>query len=129
RDRDRVGPGAADRDARASARVGVSGELDAIFGALADPTRRRIVETLTHAETVSVPELTGELAISRQAIAKHINALDQAGVIQRAGQTGREVHYQLAPKALAPATDWLAKADRAWQGRLARLKRRVESQP
>jgi len=98
-----------------------------VFAALADPTRRHVVETLVREGSTSVPALTSALPISRQAIAKHLAALGEAGLIERApGDGGREVRYRLRPGALAPASSWLDETAAAWDARLARLKRSVE---
>lgn len=97
-----------------------------VFGALADPTRRLMLGTLLRDGGTSVPVLTAELPISRQAIAKHLAVLGDAGLIERQTGAGREVHYQLRPGALTPAAAWLQEADSAWAGRLDRLKSAVE---
>jgi DNA-binding transcriptional ArsR family regulator len=100
--------------------------LDHLFGALSDPTRRRMLSTLISEGSTSVPRLTAELPISRQAIAKHLAALGEAGLIERAPAAGREVRYRLRPGSLQPAAAWIASADAAWAGRLERLKTVVE---
>lgn len=100
--------------------------LDDIFFALADPTRRQVVETLLAEGETSVPVLTGRLPITRQAVAKHLAALDDAGLLDRRPGAGREVRYALRPGALAPAADWVRRAEADWDRRLARLKRAVE---
>ena len=82
-----------------------------IFGALADPTRRSMLDALQRDGTTSVPALTAELPITRQAVAKHLATLDDAGLVERVPGDGREVHYRLAE---------------GWGSRLARLKRAVE---
>jgi DNA-binding transcriptional ArsR family regulator len=82
-----------------------------IFGALADPTRRAMIDTLLRDGTTSVPALTEAFPITRQAVAKHLAALDEAGLVQRVPGRGREVRYQLAE---------------GWDGRLQRLKKLVE---
>jgi DNA-binding transcriptional ArsR family regulator len=105
----------------------VSGGLDSVFGALADPTRRSMLETLLREGTTSVPSLTERLPITRQAIAKHLATLDRAGLIERDGDAGREVHYRLRPGALADAAAWVAEAEAAWSERLDRLRDTVES--
>jgi DNA-binding transcriptional ArsR family regulator len=97
-----------------------------VFGALADPTRRQMVGALLREGATSVPVLTSELPISRQAIAKHLAVLDGAGLIERQPGGGREVRYRLRPGALAPAAAWIQEADSAWAGRLDRLKSAVE---
>lgn len=101
--------------------------LDAVFAALADPTRRAVLETLLRDGSTSVPALTGALPMSRQAIAKHLAVLGDAGLVERApGGAAREVRYRLRDGALEPAATWIARADAAWDGRLARLKETVE---
>ncbi len=97
-----------------------------MFGALADPTRRVMLDVLLRDGMTSVPVLTAELPITRQAIAKHLAVLDDAGLIQRSAAAGREVKYQLCPGALEPATNWLTATDAAWERRLDRLKSVVE---
>jgi DNA-binding transcriptional ArsR family regulator len=97
-----------------------------VFAALADPTRRQMVEQLLRDGTTSVPALSAVLPITRQAVAKHLSTLDQAGLVERTPASGREVHYRLRPGALTPASAWLADAEAAWDDRLARLKAAVE---
>ena len=106
----------------------MSDQLGLVFGALADPTRRQMLETLIRDGSTSVPTLTAELPITRQAVAKHLTTLSQAGLVEReTGTPGREVHYRLAPGALGPAASWMRIADAAWAGRLDRLKSSLES--
>jgi DNA-binding transcriptional ArsR family regulator len=100
-----------------------------VFGALADPTRRLMLGTLLRDGATSVPALTAELPITRQAIAKHLAVLGEAGLIERRFGGGRAVHYQLRPGALSPAATWMQEADSAWAGRLDRLKSAVEQGP
>ena len=106
----------------------MSDQLGAVFAALSDPTRRRMLDAILAEGTTSVPRLTAQLPITRQAVAKHLSALDQAGLIERVGgdRSGREVHYQLRPDALHEAATWLADADAAWERRLSRLKEVLE---
>ncbi len=101
--------------------------LDLVFGALSDPTRRQMLRRLIDEGSTSAPRLSASLPISRQAVAKHLTALDHAGLIERNQGRGREVTYRLRPEALLPAAAWIADADRAWAARLERLKRAVES--
>jgi predicted ArsR family transcriptional regulator len=70
-----------------------------------------MLEVLERDGTTSVPALTAELPITRQAVAKHLLTLDEAGLVERLPGPGREVRYRLAA---------------GWDGRLARLKRLVE---
>ncbi len=62
----------------------MSDDVGAVFAALADPTRRWMVEALLRDGSATVPALTAELPITRQAVAKHLSALDQAGLVERA---------------------------------------------
>jgi len=108
------------------AAAGGSAGLDGVFGALSDPTRRSVVEALLREGSTSVPALSAELPISRQAVAKHIATLEQAGLLTRLPPNGREVRYGLRGEAIAPAAEWLSDAGRAWDARLRKLKRAVE---
>jgi DNA-binding transcriptional ArsR family regulator len=103
-------------------------DLGLVFGALSDPTRRQMLETMLRDGSASVPSFTAELPITRQGVAKHLAALEAAGLIERAPAAGggREVRFQPRPVALAPATDWLQAAGGAWTDRLERLKSAVE---
>ncbi len=107
----------------------MSDQIGAVFAALSDPTRRTVVQSLLQEGSTSVPALTATLPISRQAVAKHLAALEDASLLERMPQTGREVRYRLRGDALAPATAWLKDAESAWEGRLGRLKRAVEKDP
>lgn len=97
-----------------------------VFAALADPTRRRVVELLLADGTTSVPALTAALPISRQAIAKHLATLGDAGLVERAPAAGREVRYRLRDGGLDPAATWINTTETAWDDRLTRLKQAVE---
>jgi DNA-binding transcriptional ArsR family regulator len=107
----------------------LSDAVGPVFAALADPTRRLMVEQLLREETTSVPALSAVLPITRQAVAKHLAALDHAGLVERAPASGREVRYRLRAGALEPASAWLAVAEAAWEQRLERLRDAVESGP
>jgi DNA-binding transcriptional ArsR family regulator len=98
-----------------------------VFHALADPTRRHVVEALLRERSTTVPALTATLPITRQAVAKHLSTLDEAGLVERTPGDGREVRYRLRPGALDAATTWMRDAESAWDGRLARLKDALEN--
>jgi DNA-binding transcriptional ArsR family regulator len=104
----------------------LSDPVGSVFSALADPTRRRMVETLACEGSTSVPRLSAELPITRQAIAKHLASLAGAGLVEREPGHGREVRYRLAPDALGPAAAWLRDTQDEWDERLARLKSALE---
>ncbi len=105
-------------------------EVGVVFGALSDPTRRWMVQALLRDGTTSVPALASALPISRQAVAKHVAALGEAGLLERAPAPesggGREVRYRLRAGALHSAAAWIAEADARWDDRLGRLKESVE---
>ena len=96
--------------------------LDAVFFALADPTRRSVLSRLLAAETVTATQLAAELPITRQAVAKHLSALTEAGLV--AGRReGRETRYRLTPEPLGDAASWLEAIGGEWEQRLERLRR------
>jgi len=69
-------------------------ELNLVFGALADPNRRQVIGYLSERETATATELTGELPMTRQAVAKHLATLADAGLVESERQ-GRETRYRL----------------------------------
>jgi DNA-binding transcriptional ArsR family regulator len=105
----------------------LSDALGSVFAALADPTRRLVVQRLLEEGSTSVPALSAELPISRQAVAKHLATLDEAGLLERLPPAGREVRYRLRGQALAPAAAWLRDAEAAWDARLERLRDSLSS--
>jgi DNA-binding transcriptional ArsR family regulator len=104
----------------------LSDHLGNVFAALADPTRRGMVEVLLRDGSTSVPALSSDLPISRQAVAKHMATLEEAGLLERLPGSGREVRYGLRGEALIPAGAWLRDAEADWDRRLSRLKSAVE---
>ena len=96
---------------------------DAVFAALADPTRRAVIGRLAQ-EPLSASALAGELPVSRQAVAKHLAALDRAGLV-RSHREGREQLYRLEPGPLGDAMAWIASVGGQWDDRLARLAKRA----
>jgi len=93
--------------------------LDAVFGALADPTRRAILARLTTGD-LTVNELAKPFAMSQPAISRHLKVLESAGLIsRRRQQTARLSH--LEGEGLRDASDWLARYQAYWDERHARL--------
>ena len=76
--------------------------------------------------STSVPELTSELPMSRQAIAKHLASLADAGIVEREPGPGRQVRYRLDLDALGPAASWLRTTQADWDARLGRLAKAVK---
>src|SRR5687767_9345904 len=93
--------------------------LDATFGALADPTRRAIVERLTRGEA-SVGELAEPFDISLAAISKHLTVLEQAGLVVRMKE-GRVRHCSLIEEPMRDALEWIATCGRFWEEQLDSL--------
>src|ERR1700731_626560 len=97
---------------------------DAVFVALADPTRRQLLERLAKGPT-SATGLAERFPLTRQAVVKHLGALADAGMVAK-HRHGREVRYQLESAPLDEASDWLTTLSARWEQRLIRLKRFVE---
>jgi len=93
--------------------------LDLLFGALADATRRGIIEHLTVGEA-TVTELAAPFSISLPAISRHLKVLERASIITRS-QHGRWRSARLSPEALASAATWLSWHERLWAERFDRL--------
>lgn len=95
------------------------------FAALGDPTRLAMVERLADGHPRSIARIGAGLPISRQAVAKHVEILHQAGLVDRR-KSGREVHVALRHEAIEEARAWLDAVGAQWDGTLARLKAFVE---
>ncbi len=102
--------------------------VDAVLGALADPTRRAVLDMLSARGSASASALAERLPVSRQAIAKHLAVLERAGLVS-AQRTGREVRYVLRSEALDATARWMARLAADWDRRLATVKRAAEGQP
>jgi DNA-binding transcriptional ArsR family regulator len=96
-----------------------------VFTALSDRNRRFVLETLARRETATATELAAELPVTRQAVAKHLAALGEAGLV-RATRQGRESRYRLTPGPLGEALAWLVSVGAAWDERLGSLRTYVE---
>jgi DNA-binding transcriptional ArsR family regulator len=93
--------------------------LDLAFQALADPTRRRIVERLTR-EPVSVSELARPLTMSLPAVMQHLAVLEASGLV-RSAKSGRVRTCRINPEALSLAEQWINQRRSEWERRLDRL--------
>ena len=94
----------------------------AVFGALSDPTRRALLQTIAGHPAATATELASDLPISRQAVLKHLTALADAGLLDRE-RSGREVRYRVTPAPLSDAVSWMADVGGQWDERLSALKR------
>lgn len=90
-----------------------------VFEALADPMRRRLLSELA-ASPATATELAAGLPISRQAVAKHLASLSEAGLLERE-RAGRDVRYRVTPEPLSGAMSWMAEVGASWDVRLKRL--------
>lgn len=100
-------------------------QLDAVFGALADPTRRALLARLARGEA-SVTELAAPFTVSQPAISRHLKVLERAGLITRSRHaTARLSHLRAEP--LRDATAWLATYREYWEESYERLDELLES--
>jgi len=95
-------------------------DLDRTFAALTDPTRRAILARLEQEDAASVSDLARPFAIKLPAVMKHLDVLDEAGLIQRS-KTGRTVTVRLQPEPMREAMAWLQRYERFWSPRLDRM--------
>jgi DNA-binding transcriptional ArsR family regulator len=93
--------------------------LDLVFGALSDPTRRRIVERLSR-RSLTVGQIAAEFSISQPAVSKHVRVLEESGLLKRE-IVGRVHHCMLSPAAMDSAQKWLDKQRAYWNASLDRL--------
>ncbi len=104
-------------------------DLDGVFGALADPTRRRLYERLVAGGPDTATNLVATVPVTRQAVVKHLQVLAEAGLVSSA-RHGREVRYSASPEPLTPAVGWMMATGARWDRRLDRLRERLaKSEP
>jgi DNA-binding transcriptional ArsR family regulator len=97
---------------------------DAVFSALADPTRRQVIRALSEQGPSTATGLAANLPVTRQAVTKHLSALADAGLVT-SSRRGREKLYQISPRPLTDAVSWMADLGARWDGRLAALRDHV----
>ncbi|EFL19758.1 ArsR family transcriptional regulator [Streptomyces sp. C] len=100
--------------------------VDTVLAALADPTRRRLLEVLAAQDAATATTLAEHLPVSRQAVVKHLAVLDAAGLVS-GGRVGREVRYTVRPTALDATAQWMASLAADWDRRLAHVRRIAEA--
>ncbi len=98
-----------------------------IFHALADPMRRNLLFNLAENSPKTATQLAEEYPITRQGILKHLNILEDAGLVA-VYQIGREKRYALTPEPLNELESWLKKLNAKWDERLLRLKTMLENE-
>ena len=99
---------------------------DGLWSAIGDPTRRRMLDILLAGGPGTATSLSEQLPVTRQAVAKHLLVLDQAGLVHGA-TAGRERRYQVNQAQLARAVAQLAEVGASWDARLQRIKRIAEA--
>ena len=103
-----------------------TGPDDDLWAAIADPSRRRVLDLLVQRGEASASWLAGQVPFTRQAVSKHLVVLEQAGLIGRRKQ-GREVLYRIHADRLDQATRDMAELARQWDRRLDSIKRIAEA--
>ena len=101
--------------------------LDRVFQALADPSRRVMVERLTRGPA-SVTELAAPLPMSLQAVVQHLQVLEASGLV-RTEKVGRVRTCRIEPSVLRNAEDWISERRTTWERRLDKLGEYLAEQP
>jgi DNA-binding transcriptional ArsR family regulator len=96
-----------------------------VFNAIAEPWRRRIIDTLVDGEDHRVGEMVQKLRISQPAVSKHLSVLRAVGIVSVTKQ-GQQRLYRLNPEQLKPVHDWVKTYERFWTRQLDRVKERAE---
>ena len=100
----------------------------AVFTALADPTRRQILDGLARTGPATVSELAAALPITRQAVAKHLAQLVDAGLLTVDEPDGRKVRYRVQPAPVRSALAWLSALANRWDDRLGALRAHLDDE-
>jgi DNA-binding transcriptional ArsR family regulator len=99
--------------------------VDAVFAALADRTRRSLLEEVSRRGETTPTELAAAAPVTRQAVAKHLGVLADAGLVE-AERIGRETRYRPTPSPFSEAISWMVEVGGEWDTRLAALQRASE---
>ena len=99
-------------------------DVGSVFSALADPTRRQVLRCLASGGPISATRIAAQLPVSRQAVAKHLAALGEAGLV-KSRREGRETLYLLTPQPFSDAMLWMSSVGSQWDDRLAALSRHL----
>ena len=100
--------------------------VDDVLAALADPTRRQLLDLLAARGEATATMLATDLPVSRQAVAKHLAVLGAAGLVA-GDRAGREVRYSVRSERLGATARWMAALAADWDRRLATIKRLAEA--
>lgn len=101
-------------------------QVGQVFAALADPTRRSLLELLGPRAAATATTLASHLPVSRQAVVQHLAVLEEAGLVT-SRRSGREVLFSVRPGQLTAAASWLTDRAGTWQQSLQALKQAAES--
>ena len=99
-----------------------------VFGALSDPTRRHLFTELAQSGPLTATALAADLAISRQAVAKHLGVLHEAGMATHT-RVGRETRYEASLEPLTEIQSWIQSVEGLWTARLGALATSLEAKP
>jgi DNA-binding transcriptional ArsR family regulator len=102
-------------------------QMDRVFHALSDTTRRRMLERLG-GEPARIGDLAAPFSISLPAVSKHVDVLENAGLVRRR-KSGREIFVELKPEPLDKAIDWLERQRRFWDASFDQLEKLLQNQP
>ncbi|WP_168118984.1 metalloregulator ArsR/SmtB family transcription factor [Paenibacillus sp. HB172176] len=91
-----------------------------VFDAIADGTRRRIIQLLAEADEIPLHELTPQFEMGRTAVSKHLTILKDAGIVLDR-KVGRETRYRLNASPLREVQDWVAYYSKFWRTNMFRL--------
>jgi DNA-binding transcriptional ArsR family regulator len=102
--------------------------VESVCAALADPTRRQLLETLSQHPPSSATTLAREVPVSRQAVVKHLQVLRESELVT-SHRSGKEVLFEIRPDQLAATASWMTSLAASWTDRLQLLKRQAEQEP
>lgn len=111
---------------RPTRRDGRAANIERVFAALADPTRRQLLEALGRRPASSATTLAAQVPVSRQAVVKHLATLRESGLVT-SRRVGKEVLFNVRPEELAATASWMTTLAATWQERLQLLKHVAES--
>ncbi|MCJ8014760.1 metalloregulator ArsR/SmtB family transcription factor [Paenibacillus sp. KQZ6P-2] len=98
-----------------------------VFDAIADPTRRRLIQLLGEAEELPLHELTTQFQMGRTAVSKHLTILKEAGLVLDR-KVGRETRFRLNASPLREVQDWVAFYSKFWITNMMRLNQLLEEE-
>ena len=96
-----------------------------VFAALGSVTRLELLSRLGDGSELSITALTDDLDLTRQAITKHLQVLQDAGIVAKR-RVGRESRFAIRPQSIAQAKDYLARVSNQWDEAIERLRKQVE---